>query len=863
MSNAPIPPPPFPSDRTRLRRALNQLLITDDDFEAFCIDWFPDVFRRLSSGMDRVQKTNLLLELQDPAEIWSALAKTFPEKQTGTDLTPRQVAMSDIFSPSRWPEHTFVEPAQLPELRMRLSSRGEGLVVEGPSGVGKTTAVRQALRQINQEERTRWLDMDAAADRSVLDDLLRSELGSGGYLVIDNFHHLDSLRQREVAVLIKRLSDQNRRDAKVTLIGINPVSRTLIDTHPDIMGRYARIAMGRQPEAKLQELIHKGEAAAKIEFVRRAEFVAAADGLFILAQRLCLEAALFEGVTMSQTALRRIEVGPQQVADRVLDDLRPKFQAPLLALAAHDVGVPPRGACLKLLWHLGRNPEAAIGLDELRFRDPQLRSAFEWLMASNLGSFFDANPRLGQLFFYDRRAAVLSAEDPQLAFYLRHLSWPQFADQSGYVGRVLRWDEKEGPILVGPVPVSAASDERPDIAPSGTNQPSVGTEPAATSSQSDRSGQRKPKGASGAKILHLSDLHFGPIDRKTLTAEQEPHELGRLLQYASRLYGQLEADLMRMDKRDGLNMLVVTGDIADRADPLEYRAAAKFLDELMRGCALRPHQVVLVPGNHDVDWKQAMAAYTPMRRSDVRRPLEKDTYIDDSPDGSGKYIEVRNESEHQKRFLHFSNFYSQVRPQELYPLDYSDQALLQHFPEQNVLVLGLNSAWRIDHHFSKLASINPDALEKTLKSVRNTPAYRGCVKIAAWHHPIHSDAEDRIKDSAFLQQLATHGFQLVLHGHVHASTSDVNFSYKNVIADREIQLVSAGTFGSRDKGLHPGIPLQYQVLEVEGHTAQVFTRKREKADGAWTADARWVTKDAATGKEVWDWSHSLRLSDSL
>ena len=36
---------------------------TDADFNAFCLDYFPDVQRQFGTGMDRVQKINLLLEL--------------------------------------------------------------------------------------------------------------------------------------------------------------------------------------------------------------------------------------------------------------------------------------------------------------------------------------------------------------------------------------------------------------------------------------------------------------------------------------------------------------------------------------------------------------------------------------------------------------------------------------------------------------------------------------------------------------------------------------------------------------------------------------------------------------------------------
>ncbi len=55
--------------RENVRRRLRSELLTDEDFDAFCIDYFPGVAQRLSSGLNRVQKENLLLQMISPALI--------------------------------------------------------------------------------------------------------------------------------------------------------------------------------------------------------------------------------------------------------------------------------------------------------------------------------------------------------------------------------------------------------------------------------------------------------------------------------------------------------------------------------------------------------------------------------------------------------------------------------------------------------------------------------------------------------------------------------------------------------------------------------------------------------------------------
>ena len=64
-------------------------------------------------------------------------------------------------SPSAWgpsgpgiPTHTFVRPIEYPALLVALRTPGRGVVVEGPSGIGKTTAVTRALEELGLERRS-------------------------------------------------------------------------------------------------------------------------------------------------------------------------------------------------------------------------------------------------------------------------------------------------------------------------------------------------------------------------------------------------------------------------------------------------------------------------------------------------------------------------------------------------------------------------------------------------------------------------------------------------------------------------------------------------------------------------------------
>ena len=92
-----------------------------------------------------------------------------------------------------------------------------------------------------------------------------------------------------------------------------------------------------------------------------------------------------------------------------------------------------------------------------------------------------------------------------------------------------------------------------------------------------------------------------------------------------------------------------------------------------------------------------------------------------------------------------------------------------------------------------------------------------------------------------MEQLATNNFEIGIHGHIHEAKNE-NFKYDT---NRGLRIIGAGTFGVRPEGQVTGIPLQYNLLVLDSNNGQlkVHTRKKEKINGAWSADARWGDKN--------------------
>jgi 3',5'-cyclic AMP phosphodiesterase CpdA len=302
-------------------------------------------------------------------------------------------------------------------------------------------------------------------------------------------------------------------------------------------------------------------------------------------------------------------------------------------------------------------------------------------------------------------------------------------------------------------------------------------------------------------ILHLSDLHFGTLDQANLWSNQ------------------LAADLYNDINISHLDALILSGDIANYSTETEYNAAKEFINELAREFQIKRSNIIIVPGNHDLNWELGDKAF--------------------SYDENG--LPKRDLTQHQRRFDHFRNFYQAIKG-EAYPLEYEHQGIVYHLPKQKLLILGLNSAWKLDRFQKTDANINDQALTNALKKIRdNQDLYEGCVKIAVWHHPLNSSGEDRIKDQGFMERLAQNGFRLALHGHIHTAKKDLfNYDYTSNTTDRKLDIICAGTFGAPTKELVTGYPWQYNLLKIEDNQLTVYTRRREEPNGAWKPDARWL-----------------------
>lgn len=706
------------------------------------------------------------------------------------------LSIDEIFRPDGPPSVTFVTPPHFELLKHELRTMGTGLIVEGPSRTGKSTAIRKALEELGVPEsaQTWWYGQDLpelATFEQMLESLVTADRDR--WLLIDDFHYVEQPAYlKALAFRMKKLADRPERHGKVTLIGINPLGNSLVSAMPDLAGRYRVLRLDadsdRRQESRIAQLIIQGEQAANIRFRLRDDFIRAASGNFYLAQLLCNRAAVHSDVLEAQPGNPvEISLGPHDVVASIRHELSARYREPLLDFAALHEVQHPRGAALSLLWLLSRSTDGFVSLREARLRFPDLGSTFDWFLASNMSAFFAEHPRLRGLLYFRRDAGTLTMEDPQLKFYLRELDWVELAKASGH--GAVTFHPVDGPIwpklrfpLAGKVSMSGSWSMDAEVV-----YPTY--------------------------VLHLSDLHIETNDQ------------------ATEWYSQLATDL-REQGIERLDGVVVSGDIVQRATTPEYDAAANFLGRVMEGFSVRASGIAIVPGNHDVSWPASRSAYHLRRKADVSPTPAPGTFVSHG----GDVLEVRDDAAWPRRFEAFATFYQRVTG-DAYPLGFADQGTVVTITTDRIIrLVGLNSAWESDHLFPARASIHPLALTRALDELP-TPK-PGEVRIAVFHHPLQSAGDDRIRDAAFLQRLAIQGFRVVLHGHVHRADSAL-YRYDQAVDGRKLEIVTAGTFGAPTRAWVPGYPLQYNLLAFEPSRLRVETRCRREVHGAWEPDARW------------------------
>ncbi|MEH2420777.1 MAG: TIR domain-containing protein [Nostoc sp.] len=365
------------------------------------------------------------IEIAQGIRLIAEQSKTAREVQTPNthdfNLAPeKKYLLYEVFKESGVPKITFVEPANFYRLKMALAHPGRGVVIEGPSGIGKTTALKEALFQLEIVGDDSKVTILSARFPEHVERLRNIDVWQEGIIAIDDFHFLDRNLGNHLVNRLKYFADQESSQ-KIVIVGIPHTRTQLIDVGYDVATRIEVVSMGKTSDILVEQMIEKGELALNIRFSRKAELVNVANGSLNIAQMLCAKLAAREGVTQTEERLKTIHDYLEEEIEETkkVMDLKYgnfiRFFSLLNGRKNHNF--------LNILLELARCEEGYLPLVHTKKTHPHLLSGIEEFLTQNyIDKLEKEYPQYKQFIFYDKYALALVIDDPQLIFYLRQSS---------------------------------------------------------------------------------------------------------------------------------------------------------------------------------------------------------------------------------------------------------------------------------------------------------------------------------------------------------------------------------------------------------------------------------------------------------
>ncbi len=343
--------------------------------------------------------------------------------------------LPNVFVKSGFPEVTFVAREDFVFLKLDLEQAGRGIVIEGPSGVGKTTSVEKAVEDLKKTELEshlpiqRILSARNPEDRNVLQTLREWHNGT---IIIDDFHRLDLALRQELVDYLKELADTASKTKKIVVVGVPRTGQALVNISFDIASRLDIFTLGRVKDALIMQMIEKGEEALNIRFDRKAEIASTANGSLNVAQFLCFSLCAMAGINETQEQTQVIQCDIDSAIEYVMAYLERKFEESIRHFIA--MGGPRDVTGLRLLEQLAMTEDGFLSLPLLKDSRPDLAHGVErFIKESWMENLYNAYPDCASHLFFDQIGQALVIDDPQLAFYLKKVRFSNLAKEVGKV----------------------------------------------------------------------------------------------------------------------------------------------------------------------------------------------------------------------------------------------------------------------------------------------------------------------------------------------------------------------------------------------------------------------------------------------
>jgi hypothetical protein len=341
--------------------------------------------------------------------------------------------IQDVFKTSGVPTYTFVHPHEYPRLLLNLRTPGRGLVIEGPSGIGKTTAVENALVELGMSKGVTKLSARLPEDIEYIEEL--PTMGSVGSVIVDDFHKLPDTARQALADYMKTLADRSATDVKIIVVGINKAGENLVQFAHDLVNRLDIVPFESNTDERVEELLSKGQEALNIQLNIAPEIVQSAQGSFFLAQMLALEVCLASNISERQEVRFSTETSFEAVKAEVWKRLGISFRKRCESFCrGSKMKSAGRAPYLHILKWLAEEGQWTLDLREAMRRHREMTGSVSQVVTKGFLAANIANDdEVRAVLHFDEASEQLTVEDPLFVFYIRNMPWARFARECGFV----------------------------------------------------------------------------------------------------------------------------------------------------------------------------------------------------------------------------------------------------------------------------------------------------------------------------------------------------------------------------------------------------------------------------------------------
>jgi hypothetical protein len=342
--------------------------------------------------------------------------------------------LGDVFKTVGLPQYTYVKPTHYGEIRSDIDQEGKHLLIEGPSGIGKTCVVFKVFEDLGFHDDNEYLYISCRESNAVdiIDGVITEHrAGRLSYAIIflDDFHILPETYRNSLGDRLKQISDQvflKQKTIKFILVGIPAAGGSILAQAGDLGPRIGGYRFSAASDKEINTLIDEGENALNILFEDRDIILSEASGNFWLAQyvcnKICSIKEVYETRELDKTSILTFDL--LTIRKRILAELSTRFMETAVAFAKGKKWRPGGNKpYLELLLALAKIPDSVVPFDKLLGlvsdrRRPGIR-AIKPRIASVIFNQEENVDLRKQIAFED---PSFSIEDPLFRYFLSHLS---------------------------------------------------------------------------------------------------------------------------------------------------------------------------------------------------------------------------------------------------------------------------------------------------------------------------------------------------------------------------------------------------------------------------------------------------------